>query len=68
MLIAKTPSLCLSPQGERGRPNRPLHQDDGAADSLSHPHPLADAGYSSGKLAKASLLGEGWGEGVLFLF
>jgi hypothetical protein len=34
------------------------------ADSLSHPHPLADAGYPSGKLAKASLLGEGWGEGV----
>ncbi len=29
-----------------------------------HPHPLADAVTWSGKLAKASLLGEGWGEGA----
>ena len=33
--------------------------------ALSPPHPLADADTSSGKLAKASLLGEGQGEGGL---
>ena len=32
------------------------------------PHPLADAGTQSCKLAKASLLGEGWGEGRTALF
>jgi hypothetical protein len=31
--------------------------------SFSHPHPLADAGTLSCKLAEASLLGEGQDEG-----
>ena len=35
----------------------------GTAYPLSQPHPLADADTKSGKLAKAGLLGEGWGEG-----
>ena len=33
-------------------------------DSLSRPHPLADAAAKRGKLAKASLRGAGRGEGV----
>jgi hypothetical protein len=37
------------------------------ANSLSHLHPLADADTLSGKLAKASLRGEGWGDGVFEL-
>jgi hypothetical protein len=44
-------TLCL---GERS-----------AAFSLSQPYPLADMATQHGKLAKASLLGEGRGEGVL---
>jgi hypothetical protein len=36
-----------------------------AAGSLSQPYPLADMATLGGKLAKASLRGEGWGEGVL---
>ena len=36
----------------------------GTAGLPLHPHPLADAVTPSGKLAKASLLGEGWGEGL----
>jgi hypothetical protein len=32
--------------------------------SLSPPYPLADMAFLSGKLAKASLLGEDRGEGV----
>jgi hypothetical protein len=35
-----------------------------AAYSLSPPYPQADMASLSGELAKASLLGEGWGEGV----
>ncbi len=38
-----------------------------AAYSLSHPHPLAGAEAWRCKLAKASLPGEGWGEGVFFM-
>ena len=34
------------------------------ADSLSQPHPLADAATSSCQLGKPSWRGEGWGEGV----
>ena len=52
-------TLSLSPRGE-GTPS-PRQRPD----SLSQPHPLADADTKSGKLAKASLRGEGWGEGVL---
>ena len=38
---------------------------DGHARTPSpHPHPLADGDAKRGKLAKASLLGEGWGEGA----
>jgi hypothetical protein len=32
--------------------------------SLSLPYPLADTALNDGKLGKARLLGEGWGEGV----
>jgi uncharacterized protein (DUF952 family) len=52
--LKSAPSTCPSPQGEKGRPN-----------SLSQPYPLADMATLHGKLAKASLRGEGWGEGVL---
>ena len=52
-------TLSLSPRGEGTPSQRPR------ADSLSQPHPLADAATLRCKLAKASLLGEGWGEGVL---
>ena len=38
----KTPSPCPSPQEERGRSNWPQ------PDSLSHPHPLADAAERAG--------------------
>jgi hypothetical protein len=60
--MLKTPSLCLSPQGERERLNmaqcvqpRPFSQ----------PYPLADMATPQSKLAKASLRGEGQDEGVL---
>jgi hypothetical protein len=54
MTEAKTPSSCPSFQGEKERLEAPSPP----------PYPLADMATLSGKLAKASLLGEGWGEGV----
>jgi hypothetical protein len=55
--------LSFSPR-EKGPQNCPLCGGKRPqSDCLSHPHPLADAGYSSGKLAKASLLREGCGKG-----
>ena len=55
--------LSFSPRGE-GTPELSAHLGErSVASSLSQPHPLADAATLKGKLAKASLMGEGWGEG-----
>jgi hypothetical protein len=57
-------TLPLSPRGE-GTPELASSLDgEAAACSLSQPHPIAEAVIRSGMLAKASLRGEGWGEGV----
>jgi hypothetical protein len=65
-MLCKTPSSCPSPQGEKGRLNQPLPWEEGR--SLLPLPAISACGYGesySGKLAKASLRGEGWGEGVL---
>ena len=76
--LAKTPTPQPSPQGERGRYelsspqgekerwelSSPL-REKAAANSLSPSASASGCGRESGKLAKASLLGEGWGEGGL---
>jgi hypothetical protein len=59
--------LPFSPRGEgtvlRGTASK---FECGACNSasLSQPYPLADMATFDGELAKASLRGEGWGEGV----
>ena len=58
--FAKTPSLCLSPQGERGRSNYPRRN---FWRPFSQPHPRADAATLRCKLAKACLRGERQDEG-----
>ena len=58
MIMTKPPSPCPSPRWGEGTPKL------SAADSLSQLHPLADAATPECKLAEASLMGEGWGEGV----
>ncbi len=59
-LLQKTPSPCPSPARGEGTP---LQRARPAPSPL--PNPLADLATSGGKLAKASLLGEGQGEGGL---
>ena len=52
------------PRGERGSAlERACHCNGHARTPSPHPHSLANADIQSGKLAKASLPGEGWGEG-----
>ncbi len=53
------PHPVLLPMGER----TVLHAPSDVQASPLQPHPLADAVTPRGKLAKASLLGEGQGEG-----
>ena len=60
--VASPPSPCPSPRGEREPSNKPRGE---FWRPFSHPHPLADADTQRGKLAKASLRGEGQGEGGL---
>ena len=52
--------MCHFPRAEKqGSPHQPARPAPSP-----HPHPQADAGTLSCKLAKASLRGEGWGEGA----
>jgi 7-carboxy-7-deazaguanine synthase len=64
--VSSPPSPCPSPQGERERSNCPPLCGTGRSSfPLSQPHPHADAATLGRNLAKASLRGEGRGEGVL---
>ena len=64
--VGSPPSPCPSPRWGEGTPEMLSQRtEEAAAGSLSPSAPACGCGSESGRLASASLLGEGWGEGVL---